>query len=599
MRKKYNFQTEIKISFLAGVFVIASLTALIVFGAYGDRLKEQQMYALEQNYTQNYEGISNMAVRMTGLARQLSVGYAMDLWEMTRGDNAAEEIHQFYDLTEYTTSLEFAVGDVSIHYYIDDEWSVVHSSGLHYRPVSTLYGKDWYERLEERDGRPVWFVYQGDVYRSEDRRMAVARSISDSKDYMQSIGVLVISLDIKSLMSSIVQLAEGQLIYLEDENGTVVIANDNELLESMALPAEIRRKIYKTYRMYSCDSGKYLLRRSPIGDTGMYLVSVVPYQYLLNVWGQAALWILVCYGLILVFAFWYIHAMSKRLMRPLNLFTESIRKSTEEGSMNPLQLGECENEIVMLVEAYNKLIDKIGILMRQQYQMGEEKMQAELLALQSQINPHFLYNTLDMVNWMAERNEKENVQLVIEKLSGFYRLALSGGREIITIREEIELCETYLSIQRMRFRGKIQYERDIEDGILPYQIPKIVLQPFLENAILHGINASPEGRGTISLNGWMEDGHIILAVTDDGVGMPQEMKDWQQETKGSHYGMKNIQKRLSMFFKEEIPLEVDSTPGVGTCVSINIPAWKWDTDNANASDGGKEGIHNAAEEKRG
>ena len=231
----------------------------------------------------------------------------------------------------------------------------------------------------------------------------------------------------------------------------------------------------------------------------------------------------------------------------------------------------------MLVDAYNMLIQKIEVLLKQQYQLGKEKKQAELMALQSQINPHFLYNTLEMVNWMAERNEKENVQTVIQKMSQFYRLVLSKGRDIVTIKEEITLCETYLAIQQMRFQGRIRYERDIEDDILEYLIPKITLQPFVENAIIHGITASTEGRGTLSISGWEEDGRIILAVMDDGAGMAEEDKE-KSPSKGSHYGMKNIGQRLSVFYQEEIKMEIESTKGIGTCVSINIPKWSKNTE---------------------
>ena len=117
------------------------------------------------------------------------------------------------------------------------------------------------------------------------------------------------------------------------------------------------------------------------------------------------------------------------------------------------------------------------------------------------------------------------MQTVIQKMSTFYRLVLSKGKDIVTIREELALCETYLTIQQMRFQGRIQYERDVDDEILDYLIPKITLQPFVENAILHGIIASIEGRGTLSINGWEEDGRIILAVMDDGAGMAEEDRE--------------------------------------------------------------------------
>ena len=196
--------------------------------------------------------------------------------------------------------------------------------------------------------------------------------------------------------------------------------------------------------------------------------------------------------------------------------------------------------------------------------------QAELDALQSQINPHFLYNTLDMINWMAQKDETDNIRDVVQSMSRFYRLTLSKGRDIVTIGDEIRMCEAYMDIQKRRYRGKILYEVEIDEEISPYLIPKITLQPFLENAIVHGINEKEDARGIVLLNGWLEDGRITLSVTDDGTGMRAE--DKSKPHTGSHYGMDNIAQRLELFYGEKIPIVVESSPGIGTCIVINIPA---------------------------
>ena len=146
-------------------------------------------------------------------------------------------------------------------------------------------------------------------------------------------------------------------------------------------------------------------------------------------------------------------------------------------------LSSRKDEIGMLHKGFNDMAVEINDLIEKNYVNELLKKEAQLKTLESQMDPHFLYNTLEMVNWMAERNEKENVQTVIQKMSTFYRLVLSKGKDIVTIREELALCETYLTIQQMRFQGRIQYERDVDDEILDYLIPKITLQPFVENAI--------------------------------------------------------------------------------------------------------------------
>ena len=575
-RLSSDLEKRVKVSFLIGVFIIVSLLLATFYVVYRVNLEKQQMYSLNQNYTQNYEGISSNVERMEKLSRQFSVGLSLEMMQIFGEDSLKDDMAMFEDLTEYTNTLEFSMGDISIFYYIDDDFVVVHQNGLHYRPIKSIESEDWYEKLKENNGRNTWFSFQKDEYFPENKTLSLARYITDSNDYRNQIGVLVFSMDTSTLLRSFTKITEQQVMYLADENGTI-IASSEALENNPKWGQESNsQSSMDAYEVWKNEQGKFLIRRCEIDDTGIYLVSLVPYEYMGAIYKSFLFWVLGGYFLILLLAAFYISFMSKRLTIPLKKLAESISTATVSGKLECLEIDSTEKEICTLVDAYNMLIQKIEILLKQQYSLGKEKQQAELMALQSQINPHFLYNTLEMVNWMAERNEKENVQTVIQKMSTLYRLVLSKGKDIVTIREELALCETYLTIQQMRFQGRIQYERDVDDEILDYLIPKITLQPFVENAILHGIIASIEGRGTLSINGWEEDGRIILAVMDDGAGMAEEDRE-KSNSKGSHYGMKNIGLRLSVYYQEDIKIEVESTKGVGTCVSINIPMWPKDT----------------------
>ena len=575
-RLSSDLEKRVKVSFLIGVFIIVSLLLATFYVVYRVNLEKQQMYSLNQNYTQNYEGISSNVERMEKLSRQFSVGLSLEMMQIFGEDSLKDDMAMFEDLTEYTNTLEFSMGDISIFYYIDDDFVVVHQNGLHYRPLKSIESEDWYEKLKENNGRNTWFSFQKDEYFPENKTLSLARYITDSNDYRNQIGVLVFSMDTSTLLRSFTKITEQQVIYLADENGTIIASSESLENNPKWGQESNSQSSMDAYEVWKNEQGKFLIRRCEIDDTGIYLVSLVPYEYMGAIYKSFLFWVLGGYFLILLLAAFYISFMSKRLTIPLKKLAESISTATVSGKLECLEIDSTEKEICTLVDAYNMLIQKIEILLKQQYSLGKEKQQAELMALQSQINPHFLYNTLEMVNWMAERNEKENVQTVIQKMSTFYRLVLSKGKDIVTIREELALCETYLTIQQMRFQGRIQYERDVDDEILDYLIPKITLQPFVENAILHGIIASIEGRGTLSINGWEEDGRIILAVMDDGAGMAEEDRE-KSNSKGSHYGMKNIGLRLSVYYQEDIKIEVESTKGVGTCVSINIPMWPKDT----------------------
>lgn len=169
--------------------------------------------------------------------------------------------------------------------------------------------------------------------------------------------------------------------------------------------------------------------------------------------------------------------------------------------MEPISVPEYRDELGRLTQRYNKMVEQIQHLLEEQYVLGKEKSEAQLYALQAQISPHFLYNTLDMMNWMAVKGETDNIRSVLSSMSRFYRMVLSRGAYIITIGEEIRMCQAYMEIQVMRKKKKLQFLLDVDEEVFPYLIPKITLQPLLENAVSHGIDEKDGGRGTVRLSG--------------------------------------------------------------------------------------------------
>jgi two-component system sensor histidine kinase YesM len=209
----------------------------------------------------------------------------------------------------------------------------------------------------------------------------------------------------------------------------------------------------------------------------------------------------------------------------------------------------------------------------------ERKMrQAELRLLQEQINPHFLYNTLDTIVWLIEDDAADDAVEMVVALSRFFRLVLSGGAENISIREEEQHIRSYLMIQQVRYRDILDYEIAIDPALYPYQIQKLTLQPLVENALYHGIKYK-RARGRITIRGWMEGRRIFLTVEDDGVGMEQETlarlrRDIERpcrDTEGG-FGLANVNERIRIYFGDYYGMQIDSTPGAGTRVMVMLPA---------------------------
>jgi len=232
------------------------------------------------------------------------------------------------------------------------------------------------------------------------------------------------------------------------------------------------------------------------------------------------------------------------------------------------------------------MTDKIEDLLKEQYRIGEEVKDAQLKALQAQISPHFLYNTLEMISWMAVREDKKSVQNIVRSLSIYYKSVLNKGRDEIHLWDEIRMGISYMEIQSCRFKGKINFRSDTDDLIPDIIVPKLILQPLLENAIFHGVTKKPERRGNIWMRAHRADGQIVLEISDDGVGFKWDesmeennLKSTQAEPEygnmrtemGSKYGLANIEKRIELFWRQRAKMIVESTPGIGTSVYILIP----------------------------
>ena len=222
--------------------------------------------------------------------------------------------------------------------------------------------------------------------------------------------------------------------------------------------------------------------------------------------------------------------------------------------------------------------EKIGEILMSGKLFTLNKRQAQYLALQNQINPHFLYNTLDTIVWLIEGGDPDKAVNMVMSLSDFFRLVLSKGREYITIREEEMHIRSYLQIQQVRYRDILDYEIDFDPALYQYKILKLTLQPLVENSLYHGIKYK-RAKGSIRVTGRLLEGRIVLTVTDDGVGMEAgELENLISEIgkpckdTGKGFGLANVNERIRMNFGTEYGMTIQSAPGEGTTVTVTIPA---------------------------
>lgn len=272
-------------------------------------------------------------------------------------------------------------------------------------------------------------------------------------------------------------------------------------------------------------------------------------------------------------------ALSDHTLRRVWQLSATMQR-VENGDIDVEFHSTSRDEIGQLILHFNHMMNRIRLLMEEKVEYGLEIKNLELKALQAQINPHFLYNTLDTINCLAIARDVPEITDVVSALATFYKISLSKGKDQISIRDEVMHAKMYVRIQNSRFADRISQIWDIDPKTEQLLIIKIVLQPVIENAIIHGIFEKEDSAGTVTVRSVLDKDQVIITVSDDGIGMtpseiaqnfPPAAAEGITDAPGG-YGVKNISDRLRIAYGPEYGLSCESTPGRGTTVTIRIPA---------------------------
>lgn len=377
--------------------------------------------------------------------------------------------------------------------------------------------------------------------------------------------------------------------YIINDRDFIVSSADLALASKYFIPyAQLEQRIGRAenFSLVSFLEGSAYGAYFPIPDTDLYMVSIIPAAHITYA-GQS---MLIYFGGIylffaaaaLFFAFYLSKSIANRIIA-VALQMEKVRT----GRPQPMSVSDtgCD-EIGILIDTYNYMTGEIGSLMDRQRNTSEELRMAEFRALQAQVNPHFLYNTLDMINWLAQTGRSQEVTEAIQTLSRFYKLTLSRRELINPIVKELEHAKLYVKLQNMRYENRVDFVIDVSEELYEYTIPKLTFQPIIENAFLHGIMAKEEKRGSILLTGWRSGNDIEFIISDDGAGIsPKRLDDLLNDVAEGdkansairpvapgHIGLYNTNLRLKSLYGSQYGLRFTSRLGEGTEVTIRIPA---------------------------
>ena len=318
----------------------------------------------------------------------------------------------------------------------------------------------------------------------------------------------------------------------------------------------------------------YTIARSSL--TGWMVVGSTDVSVLLQNSRRSQRFFLVITIVLVVLALLVSGILAGSITRPLQRLQESMAR-VQEGDFAAAELPAVSGtEIGSLTESFTVMTNRIQELMEQNQREQEEKRKSELRALQSQINPHFLYNTLDSIIWMAEGKKHEEVVLMTSSLARLLRQSITNEDELVTVESELSYARSYLTIQQMRYKDKLSFLVEADPEVLPMRIIRLILQPLIENAIYHGIKYK-ESPGQILVRAYKEEDQLILLIRDDGVGMDEEVLKHIFDRHKVNYqsngvGVYNVQQRIRLYYGQEYGIRYESRPGEGTTARITLPA---------------------------
>lgn len=449
---------------------------------------------------------------------------------------------------------------------------------LELNPYVDITSMDWYKNAQEASGSSV--ISSSHVQPIFKDRYPWVVSLSReliSKEGNRKLGVFLVDLNFSVMndMFKDIRLGQRGYLFIIDSEGKIVYHPQQQLIYSNLKSEMIDKVLEVNNGTFITDQGNdsrmYTVQNS---DFGWKIVGVSYVNELVDNQSEVLLSIIILGIVCIIIGIIIALFLSNRISQPIKSL-QGYMKEVEQGNFDIHVPIPKTIEIRRLARAFNIMVGKIKELMSQTVMDQEQKRRSEISALQAQINPHFLYNTLDSIIWMAEGNKSREVVVMTSALAKLFRSSISKGEELVAIRTEIEHITNYLMIQKMRYKNKLDYHIEITDSMLEYRIIKIILQPLVENAIYHGIKMK-QGPGLIRITSEETETDIILIVEDNGNGMDEtKLKSLFLQTAategGRGMGVRNVHERLKLYYGAQHGLTYNSTLGVGTTVYIRIP----------------------------
>lgn len=591
--KPQSIQMTISISFTVVAFICMGTLGIALYSRFVNAMEDMMSISMEQLLDQTAINLETYLRSMRRISDAMNYSVIKD--KNLAVDTLDEEMNLLYEANKgnlisiacYTKDGELVAAapvatekeDVDI---VNQEWfteAVGKMENIHF---STPHVQNLFD---DTSYRYYWVV-------------SLSQAVELTNNGNSTLGVLLVDMNyssIEQLFNKVNTDSSSEYVYLMDSDGEIIYHPKQKLIYMNLYEENNLEAVHYDdgSRQEEFQGGKRLVTVKTVSYTGWKIVSVAPVSAYNIGASDMRLVVILLMSLAMLMMIILNQSVSARIAKPLQKLNESVRE-WEAGNMNPDIYMGSSLEVEHLGRTLRSTFEQSRQLMRDIVVEQEEKRKSELDALQSQVNPHFLYNTLDSIVWMIEGERYEDAVFMITQLASLFRISLSRGKTIIRLENEIQHAKNYMNIQKIRYKNIFKVDFNIDEDILNCCTVKLIIQPLLENAIYYGVECM-DGDGEIEVTGYRKEKDIYIEVRDNGLGMPEEMVDAlliennRVRKKGSGVGLINVHNRLRLRFGEPYGLEIESRPDEGTTVRIHLPDIHYSTETVEMLEDGRLG----------
>ncbi len=561
-KKQFNFNLQRKITC---TYMLVCIIPILIVGIYAykqsSKLVEQtekgkmndfllQITFSMKNQLNIYENLADYVAFNETIYRVINYPYS-----------------NYYESYAKYSSLVNPIIDSMRYFHTDMSQIVIYTDhitdayGASILPIDSVKEESWYKNMEQST-EIQWFV-------KNNSSVFLTRNML-SKIHEDANSILFIEFEYSKLFQPLQVLGE-------DNIGVIVTDDEGEMIyEYDTLSSK-----YKEFKINSSEGlrageiwnqvGNYYVSKETIEGYGWNIYLYKPIEtfpkYVNNILFTVS--IIIFISIIIMYGVGII--ASHLIVKPIERLTENMRQFADDGKMDVTVTSDARDEVGIMIRSFGKMVQRIHKLIDENYKNKIELKEFEMKALQAQINPHFLYNTLSMINWKALQAGEKDISKIALRLASFYRTTLNKGRNITIVKDELQNIQDYLELQLFMHDRSFDVAWEVSSDILMDKMPNLILQPIVENAINHGIDLKEEGKGILMIRGYHKENSVILQVIDNGIGIDAKRSEELLTRNTSGYGVKNVYDRIRLLYGEQASLEITSSIGLGTTVTIKIP----------------------------